>query len=97
MWGEYDIEVIKKGKKKKMSNVRMILTLNGEIEAPYANLFGQRRWNLPMERRLLSIFHNYVLKREFELMYIDVLYYEIYHFHADIKEYMGLSAKGRPY
>jgi hypothetical protein len=93
MWGEYDIEVIKKGKKKKMTNARMIITLNAEVEAPYENLFGQRRWNLPIERRLLDIFHKYVIKREFELLHVDRLYYELYGFHAAIKQYMNLEAK----
>jgi len=97
MWGEYDIEVIRNGKKKKMTNARMIITLNAEVEAPYTNLFGQRRWNLPMERRLLSIFHNYVIKREFELLYLDVLYYEMYAFHTAIKQYMRLSMSGNQY
>jgi len=97
MWGDYDVEVVEKGKKKKMTNARMIITLNAEVEAPYANMFGQRRWNLPMERRLLNIFHNYVLKREFELLYLDALYYELYSFHKAIKIFMKLSASGSAY
>ena len=97
MWGEYNIEVIKNGKKKNMSNVRMQLALGMGLEAPYADLFGKRRWNLPMERKLLHIFHKYVLRREFELLYIDVLYYEVYHFLADIKQYMKLEARGTAY
>ncbi|MBN2454747.1 hypothetical protein JXB11_04335 [Candidatus Woesearchaeota archaeon] len=97
MWGEYDVEIIAKGKKKKMANARMVLDIDGALEAPYSDLFGKRRWNLPMERRLLSIFHRYVLKREFELEYIDVLYYEIYNFLADIKEHMKLEARGSGY
>lgn len=97
MYGEYDIETIVKGKKKKMANVRMVLTLEPELEAPYANMFGDKRWNLPMERRILRFFQEYVMKREFEELDFDVLWYEVMQFQAAIKEYMELETRGSAY
>jgi hypothetical protein len=97
MWGEYDIETIINGKKKKMANARMILTLEMELESPYPNLFGDKRWNLPMERKLLRFFEEYVMKRDFEELDFDVLWYELYQFQTAIKEYMKLEARGSAY
>ncbi|MFH1182442.1 MAG: hypothetical protein V1702_05770 [Candidatus Woesearchaeota archaeon] len=97
MWGEYDIETIVNGKKKKMANGRMILTIDIELEAPYANMFGEKRWSLPMERKLLRFFQEYVMKRDFEELDFDVLWYELYQFHTAIKEHMKLEARGSAY
>jgi hypothetical protein len=97
MWAEYDIETVVNGKKKKLANGRMILTIEPQLEAPYPNMFGDRRWNLPMERKILKFFYEYVMKRDFEELDWDVLWYEVYQFHAAIKENMKLEARGSAY
>jgi hypothetical protein len=97
VWGEYDIETLVDGKKKKMANVRFTLSITPELEAPYANLFGDKRWNLPLERKLLKFFNEYILKRDFEELDWDVLWYEVVQYQAAIKEYLKLEARGSAY
>ena len=94
MWGDYDVEVIANGKKKKMADVRMVMTITGTIEAPYPDIFGAPRWSQNnIERRLSTVFKNWVLKREMEGLYWDRLYYELYDLYGTVKEYLKLGAR----
>ena len=94
MWGEYDIEAIVNGKKKKMAKVRMIITINGDIESPYADIFGEPRWTATnLERRLSQVFRNWVMAREMAGLYWDRLYYELYELYGTLKEYLKFGAR----
>ena len=94
MWGDYNIEVIVNGKKKKMAKVRMVITINGDIETPYPDIFGEPRWTATnLERRLLKIFQGWVIKREMEGLYWDRLYYEMYDLYGRIKETLQFGAR----
>ena len=94
MWGEYDVEVIANGKKKKMANVRMIITITGDIEAPYSDIFDKPRWTATnIERRLNQVFRNWVMRREMEGLYWDRLYYELYDLYGTIKDYLKFGAR----
>lgn len=94
MWGEYDIEVPVNGKKKRMAKVRMIITINGDIESPYADIFGKQRWTANnLERRLSAVFRNWVMTREMAGLYWDRLYYELYDLYGAIKDYMKFGAR----
>lgn len=97
-WGEYDLDVMVNGKKKKMTNARMILTLSGEIRAPYEDIFGRPRWTAnAVERHLLDLFRNWFMRRELESVYWDTLYYEMYKFNGAIKDFLKYEAKGNVY
>ncbi|MBI2143512.1 hypothetical protein HYU20_04205 [Candidatus Woesearchaeota archaeon] len=94
MWGDYNIEVIVNGKKKKMAKVRMVITIRGDIEAPYADIFGEPRWTATnLERRLLNIFKGWIMRREMEGLYWDRLYYEMYDLYGRIKETLQFGAR----
>lgn len=94
MWGDYNLDVIVDGKKKKMANVRMIITLTGDVEAPYADIFGEPRWTATnIERGLLRVFQNWIIRREMESLYWDRLYYELYDLHSLIKETLQFGAR----
>ena len=97
-YGEYDLDVIMNGKKKKMTNARMTLTIGGEIISPYPDIFGRQRWTAnAVERRLLNLFRNWFVRRELESVYWDTLYYEMWKLHAGIKEFLKYEAKGNAY
>ena len=94
MWGDYDVEVIKNGQKKKMANVRMIITITGDIETAYADIFGKPRWNASnVERRLHALMFNWVMQRELGALYWDQLYYEVYSLNNRIKEFLKFGAR----
>lgn len=97
-WGEYDIDAVINGKKKRVSNARMKLVISGGIEAPYEDIFGAPRWtHNAVERRLLLLFKNWFFRREIESVYWDTLYYEMYKFNGAIKDFLKLEAKGNVY
>ena len=94
-WGEYDIEVVQNGKKKKMTRARMILEIGGDIVAPYNDIFGRQRWVAnKAEVGIFNIFRNWFFKREIESVYWDTLYYELWRFHSAIKEVLKQEASG---
>ncbi|MBI2550259.1 hypothetical protein HYV83_03705 [Candidatus Woesearchaeota archaeon] len=94
MWGDYDVEVIKNGQKKRMVNVRMIITITGDIEAPYSDIFGRPRWNASnIERRLHALMFKWVMYRELTGLYWDQLYYELYSLNNRIKEFLKFGAR----
>ncbi|MBI2664394.1 hypothetical protein HYX10_03560 [Candidatus Woesearchaeota archaeon] len=97
-YGEYDVDVVINGRKKKMTNARMILTLGGDIKAPYEDIFGRPRWTAnATERRLLNLFRNWFVKRDLESVYWDTLYYELQKFQGAIKDFLRMEAKGNIY
>ena len=97
-WGEYDVDAVVNSKTKKMANARMKLVLNGEIVAPYEDIFGRPKWTSnSTERRLLNLFRNWFMKRELEAIEWDTLYYEMYKFHGAIKDFLKYEAKGNVY
>lgn len=97
-YGEYDLDVVFNGKKRKMTNARMTLTISGEIRAPYEDIFGRPRWTSnAVERRLLNLFRRWFAKRELESVYWDTLYYEIWKLHSGIKDLLKYEAKGNAY
>ncbi len=94
MWGDYNLEVIVGGKKKKMAKVRMIITLDCNAEAPYSDIFGKPRWTeTNLERRLLRVFQNWVMAREMAGLYWDRLYYELIDLNGLIKETLQFGAR----
>ncbi|MBI2144374.1 hypothetical protein HYU17_04475 [Candidatus Woesearchaeota archaeon] len=94
MWGDYNVEVIQNGRKKKMANVRMIVTVDGDIEAPYADIFGQKRWTATnIERRILRVFQRWIILREVQGLYWDRLYYELYDLYGTLKEFLKFGAR----
>lgn len=94
MWGDYDVEVIKNGQKKKMANVRMIITITGDVEAPYSDIFGRPRWTASnIERRFQALMFNWVMQRELAGLYWDQLYYELYSLNNRIKDFLKFGAR----
>ena len=97
-WGEYDLDVMVKGKKKKMADTRFILTIGGGVETAYENLFGEPAWSKNLfERKLLGFFQKAVVWQDFGSVYWDELYYEMYRFQGAIKDFLNLEAKGNVY
>ncbi len=89
-----EVEVIKNGKKKKMLKLEVTMTITPRVELAYSDIFGEKKWNLEWQRRLLDFFNRYVLRKEIDLMYEDVLWYETYKLHADIRKYLKMEAQG---
>lgn len=89
-----EVEVIKEGKKKKMLKLEVTINITPRIELAYSDIFGEKKWNLEWQRRLLDFFNKFVLRKEIDLLYDDVLWYEAYKLHADIRKYLKMEAQG---
>lgn len=97
IYGDHNYEVVEHGHKKSMFNARMTITIEGEIEVPYEDIFGRKRWTTPMDRKILNLFMKYVMRQEVDLLHADALYYEMQKFQADIKNYLRMTASGTGY
>ncbi len=95
--GYEEVETIVNGIKKKLVKGRLTLKLQFGNESGYADMFGQKRWNTDIERKLKWFLHNFVIKREFELLYLDALMYETWKLHKVIKDYIQMECHGNLY
>ena len=92
-WERKDIEVIEKGKKKKMNQARMTIYFNSYVESDW-----QGRWqSTPFLQWLNSFYEKYIIKPEIENIYTDKLYYYVLKLHNIAKECLGMEAKGSEY
>ena len=97
-WGEFDLDVMVKGKVKKMANTRFVLTIGGSVETAYEDIFGEPGWSKNLfERKLLGFFQGWVMLQDIGSIYWDELYYEMYRFQGGIKDFLNLQAKGNVY
>jgi hypothetical protein len=89
MLGEYDVDAIVKGKKKKMAKGRLTVAIYADVEAPYEDIFGEKQWTATnIERRLLRLFQGWIFKKELEGLYQDQIYYEVYSLYSTMKGYL---------
>ena len=92
-WERKDVEVIKKGKKKKMNQARLAIYFNAKVETDY-----QHRWDkTPFLIWLNNFYEKYIIKPEIDNIYTDKLYYYVLKLHNIAKECLGMEAKGSEY
>jgi len=93
LWDINEVEVIKDGEKKTLTNARVEILIGGTVEVDYEKrLQRNRAWIA-----IADIFYKYFLKEDIESIHHDTLYYRIYRLHALIKEHLGMEAKGNEY
>lgn len=92
-WERKDVEVIKKGKKKKMNQARLAIYFNSYVETDY-----QHRWDkTPFLIWLNNIYEKYIIKPEIDNIYTDKLYYYVLKLHNIAKECLDMETKGSEY
>lgn len=84
-----EVEVIKEGKKKKMVKARMFIDFYGNIEMDYQQRFAATQFG----QYLRSFYDRLFLKKEFDSIWSDRLWYYIYKLHAEVKQYLDMQAK----
>ena len=95
--GYEEVETIVDGIKKKLVKGRLTINLYFGNETGYADMFGERRWNTVIERKLKAWLHQFVLKRDFEMLHLDALMYESWKFHKVIKDFLQMECHGNLY
>ncbi len=92
-----DVIVEKDGVKKKLAYAHVRVWTWPEVVTDYPNMFGERRFVSPFDKKLLIFLNRYVLRRDVELRDLDRLYYELWGLHAQIKAFFNMEAKGNAY
>lgn len=89
-----EIEVIKEGKKVKLTKCRIKIEINGDMEMDYTNMFGKSRFG----KILFNAYTTFILKEDKVLaMWWDELYYRVYKLQTIAKEYLDMEARGNAY
>jgi|TARA_B100002003_G_C14118291_1_gene537842 hypothetical protein len=93
-WDVQDIEVIKEGKKVKLTKCRLKIEFDGAIELDYTNRFSKTVFG----KMLFNLYNTFVLKGEKILAnWWDELYYRVYKLQTIAKEYLDMESKGNAY
>jgi len=93
LWDMTEVEVEKDGVKKTLTNARFELIIDGDLEIDY-----QGRWQRSAFWAAVGDFyHKYIIKKEWETVYGDELWYRMQKLQNTIKEFMDMQAKGYEY
>jgi hypothetical protein len=88
-----EVEVVKDNVKKILTNARLELSISGTLTLDY-----QKRWERsPFWAAVGDFYHKYIIKKEWETVLWDEMWYRMHKLHALIKDYMDLQAKGYEY
>ncbi|MBN2423281.1 hypothetical protein JXB41_08720 [Candidatus Woesearchaeota archaeon] len=93
LWEPKEVEVIKEGTKKKLTDSRMKILLNGAYITDYDGDFEKSDFLKKVEKFL----NGYVLYHEILLKYFDYLDYYIYGLMTDIKKFLGMETATNAY
>jgi hypothetical protein len=88
-----EIEVIKNGKKRRLTKARMTMEFRGRIDADYSGRFS----STPFLRKLFEFYNNHVIKKRIGSIYEDQLYYRILKLQTVAKEYLDFETKSNTY
>lgn len=93
MWDVTEVEVMKEGKKKNLTNARFQLVLKGSVITDW-----QKKWEKSKFTRFLGkLYEKHLMRREIEAVYVDALYYRMWDLHAVIKKYFDMQTKWNEY
>jgi len=89
-----ELEVIKEGKKIKLTKCRLQIELDGSVEMDYTGRFSKTKFG----QFLFWFYNSFILQEEkFVANWWDELYYRMYKLQTIIKEYIDMEAKGNAY
>jgi len=86
LWDFSEVEIIKDGKKVKMTKSRMEIWFDAKLEMDYTQKFqGKGKF----AEKLGEFYQNKVLYWEWRIKYADALTYSMYDLHAKVKKYLN--------
>lgn len=94
LWDFSEVEVIKEGKKVKMTKSRMEIKFDCELEMDYTKKFqGAGK----LAQQLGSFYQNKVMYWEWRIKYADALTYSLYDLHQKAKKYLEYESATNAY
>jgi len=91
-----EIEVIKEGKKKRLSKCRLRIYIAGDIELDWQGKFDKS----PFLQQLKKFYNKYIIKEDEGIIggvWWDQLYYRMFKLTTIIKEFLDMESKGNAY
>lgn len=92
-WDQVEVEVVKDGQKKTLTSARLEITFDGVVEVDYE----KRMERNAIWKAIADVFYKYFLKEDIESIHYDTMYYRLQKFHAAVKDYIDMTAKGYEY
>lgn len=84
-----EIDVVKEGKKVKLTQGRVRIELNMNIKTDYSSRFKGHPWM----GKLKHFYDKFIFKKEMDTIWEDQLYYTLLKVQTIIKEYMDMETK----
>lgn len=93
LWEMTEVEVVRNGKKKLLTNARLEIKIRGKYIFDYHNKFEKNKFT----RVLLTLWLSYLYRREATTLWADTLYYRMLGLVAHIKKYLDLQGQHHAY
>jgi hypothetical protein len=93
LWEITEVEVVKAGVKKVLTNARLEIKMDGNLEIDWQKRMASSTfWTI-----VSDWYHKYVIRKEIETIWYDTMYYRLQRLHKVIKDYLDMEAKGYAY
>ena len=94
LWDFAEVEIIKEGKKYKMTRSRMEIKLDAKLEMDYTKKFQDRG---EFAKKLGQFYQNKIIYWDWRIKYADSLTYSLYDLHNKIKKYLDNFSASNAY
>ncbi|MFC1801637.1 hypothetical protein ACFLZB_04190 [Nanoarchaeota archaeon] len=93
LWDMTEVEVIKDGRKKTLTNARLQVKISGNLVVDWQNRFEKNKFTLALRNFL----ETYVWKRKITSVWGDTLYYRMWNLHSMIKKQLDMQSAWHEY
>ena len=87
LWDMTEVEIVRDGKKKLLTNARIQITLKNTLITDWQNRFEKNSFT----RMLRGLWDGYIERRMIESGYGDIIFYRTWDLHAYIKKYLDMQ------
>ena len=96
LWDAADVEIIKDGKKVKMTKARMEIKITADMKLDYNEKFsGKNASNIV--KKLGEFYVDHVMYWDLRLRYINTLEYSLFDFQTKVKKYLNAETSSNAY
>ena len=93
LWDINEVEIIKDGEQKTLTNARIEIIIKPILEIDYEKRMEKNK----LWAAIADVYYKYFLKEDLESIYWDTIYYRAFRLHNLVKEFLDMEAKGYEY
>ena len=93
LWDMTELEVVKNGKKKLLTNARIEISIHGRITWDWQGRFERNK----LTRVLQGLWVKHIFRREVTSLWGDMLYYRMWNLHSYIKKKLDMQTQYHAY